>query len=266
MKKKKPAKQKTQAIHKPYLKGRWASLLAAKRGGKIAAFVLMSAIVFFFLGQLMALDILWLRLLINLLVLLFLGTLYYADGARAGEGDTAFAEIALTRQQEGKTLPAKDLVRCFHPDKGFFTAFIGVLPFVLICLIYAFMAKPSVYSLGALPGWLEGYEKRADIGLALAYYHEHAPFGLADGLRVAVRLLVFPFVNLVGADNAQAILWVDRLSPLLVMLAPMAYGLGYRRGEHLRALVHGGIAQSQRRRVRQKERQKKAARQPRQLL
>ncbi len=259
-------KKQAQLVYKPYLKGRWASSLAAKRGGRIAVFMVMSVFVFFFLGQLMALDIAWLRILINLMMLTLFAMLFYADGARMGEGDAAFAEIALARQQEGKTIPQKDLDRCFHPWKGFFTALVGVAPFVLLCLVYAPMAQKASYTLGVLPGWLAGYEKRADIGLALAYYHQQAPFGLADALKVAVRLMVFPYVNLVGPDHAVGMLWVERLAPLLVMLAPMAYGIGYRRGDTMRAMVHGGIAVSQRRKKRQDARRKKAEHQPRQLL
>lgn len=256
-------KKKTALVYKPYLKGRGVSALAARRGGRIAVFVVMSAFVFFFMGQLLALDITWLRLVINLAVLGVLALLYYSDGARAGEGDAAFAEIAYSRRQDGKAVPEKDLDRCFHPAKGFFTALIGVSPFVLICLVYAFMARPAAYTLGALPSWLGPYLKRADIGLALAYYQQPAAFGLQDGLRMLVRLLVFPFVNMMGAENARAVLWVERLSPLLVMLAPMAHGLGYLRGERLRAMVHGGIAAGQRKKRRQEARTK---RQPEQLL
>ncbi len=266
MQKKTGKKKSAQLIYKPYLKGRWASTLATRRGGRVAVYLLMSVFVFFFLGQMMALEITWLRMLINLAVLGMLALLFFSDGARAGEGDTAFAEIALTRQQEGRVIPDKDLDRCFHPVKGFFTALVGVSPFVLLCLIYAPMARPAVYTLGALPGWLEPYLKRSDIGLALAYYQQHTPFVLADALRLIVRLMVFPFVNLVGADNPAGILWVERFSPLLVMAAPMAYGLGYRRGERLRAMVHGGIALGKRRKRRQDARAKQAVRQPKQLL
>lgn len=263
----KTAKKKTaQLVYKPYLKGRWVSALAARRGGRIAAYVLLSTFVFFFMGQLMALDITWLRLLINLGVLGLLALVYFSDGARTGEGDTAFAEIALAHQQQGRSIPDKDLDRCFHPAKGFFTVLIGVLPFVLLCLAYVPLARPAAYTLGVLPAWLEPYQKRADISLALAYYQQHTPFGLADTLRLIVRLLVFPFVNLAGADNASAILWVERLSPLLVMLAPMAYPLGYRRGVRMRAMVHGGIAMGQRKKRRQDAQTKRAARQPKQLL
>ena len=60
------------------------------------------------------------------------------------------------------------------------------------------------------------------------------------------RLLLFPFVNIAGANNADALLLVDRLSPLLCLLTPACYGLGYLRGPQLRALVHGNIRQNKR--------------------
>lgn len=256
-----------QLVHKPYLKGRWASALAARRSGRVALYLVMSAFVFFFLGQLMAVETAWLRVVVNLAVLALLAFVFYSDGARMGEADAAFAEIAYTRRQEGRPVSDRDLDRCFHPAKGFFTALAGTIPFVLLCLAYAPLARPAVYSLGALPGWLEPYQKRPEIGLALAYYQERQAFGLLDALRLIVRLLVFPFVNLAGADNAPGILWVERLSPLLVMCCPMAYGLGYSRGEHLRAMLHGGILIGQRKKRRQEKKAKRAAgEKPRQLL
>ncbi|MDD4081374.1 MAG: hypothetical protein PHP02_08210 [Eubacteriales bacterium] len=266
MERKTAGKKSPKLVFKPWLLGRWASPLAARRGGRIVGYVAMSAFVFFFMGQLMAMDIAWLRILINLVVLGLMGLVYYSDGARMGEGDVAFAEIAHARREEGKAIPQKDLDRCFHPAKGFFTALVGVAPFVLICLIYAPLAKLAAYSLGVLPSWLEGYQTRADIGLALSYYQQQPSFGFADALRLIVRLLVFPFVNLVGAENAAGVLWVERLSPLLVMLAPLWYGMGYRRGEKLRAMVHGGIAANRSRKRRGDTRAKQAAREPKQLL
>lgn len=259
-------KKSPQLVRKPWLKGRGVSALAARRGGRVAGYVAMSAFIYFFMGQLMSLDILWLRVLINLAALGLMALLFYSDGGRMGEGDVAFAEIVYARREEGKEIPRKDLDRCFHPAKGFFTALVGVAPFVLICLIYAPQARLATYSLGALPGWLAPYQTRADIGLALGYYQQQAVFGLVDALRLAVRLLVFPFVNLAGADNAQGMLLIERLSPLLVMLTPLCYGIGYLRGERLRAMVHGGIAQNKRRKQRRDARARQAPREPKQLL
>ena len=87
---------------------------------------------------------------------------------------------------------------------------------------------------------------------------------------MVVRLLIFPFVNIAGVRNADAILIVERLSPLLVLVAPMSYGVGYARGERFRALIHSGIASNAKRAAR-KRRKAAASRQqqrkePRQLV
>lgn len=257
-KKPKFSKQKITGIPKPYLRGKALSLLAAKRGGRILVYLLISMVLFFFLGQLMVVGAAWLRLLVNLAVIAIFCMLLFSDGGRAGEGDVAFAEIALARKEAGKSISQQDLARCYHPWKGFFTAICGALLPFLLCLFYAMIASPERYMLGALPSWLSGYEQQADVGLALQYYHQRQSLALSDLLRLPVRLLVFPFVNLFSGD-AKAIFLVERLSPVLVLIAPLFYGLGYLRGEHYRALVHGGIAEGQRKKAR-KIRQEKSRR------
>ena len=250
-------------VKKPNLRGKAFSALAFRRGLRILSYVLVSAVLYFFLGQLMVIDIVWLRVLINSAIIFAFCALLYGSGARDGETDVSFGEIAWNRREQGQEVSEADLAKCFHPLKGFAAVLLGTLPLVLLCLVYALVAVRDHYTLGSLPSWMAGYLQRQDIGLALAYYQQPAAFGLQDGLRMLVRLLVFPFVNMMGAENARAVLWVERLSPLLVMLAPMAHGLGYLRGERLRAMVHGGIAAGQRKKRRQEARTK---RQPEQLL
>ncbi len=265
----KPAARKKSApiIRKPYLKGRAVSALAAKRGLRVSGYLLISAVLFFFLGQLLALDAAWLRVPLNLAVLAAFAALMYNEGARMGEGDVSFAEIALGRKKDGKTVSQAEIDRCYHPGKGFFTALAGSLPVVLLCLVYAFMAVPDRYTLGALPSWLSAYQSRADISLALSYYNDRTGPQAVDFLRLAVRLLIFPYVNLAGAGNKAALLLVERLSPLLVTIAPMFYGVGYLQGERYRALIHGGIAANERRAARRRKKaQRPQRREPRQLV
>lgn len=253
---KKSAHGKVLPVKKPYLKGNAFSLLAVRRGLSVFAYIVASAVLFLFLGQIMALDAAWLRIAINAAILAGFASMFYTSGVNQGENDVSFAEIALARRQEGKPVGKEDLNRCFHPAKGYVTMFFGALPFVLLCLAYAFMARKETYSLGALPSWLSAYQNRLDISLALSYYSDLEAFGLEDALRVLTRLIIFPFVNIVGPDNPDGLLLVERLSPLLVLLAPCFYGVGYQRGEAWRALVHGGIASNAKRAAR---RQKKKA-------
>lgn len=261
------AKAQLKPIKKPYLEGLPISALAARRGLRILAYLLLAGVLYFFLGQLLVIEIAWLRVIINAVVILALAALFYSNGAHDGEGDVAFAEIALVRKEAGKDISKQDLARCFHPLKGFFTVFAGVILIALVCLAYAVTAVKDTYTLGVLPSWLKAYETRQDIGLALSYYQDRAVFGLWDVLRLFVRLMVFPFINIAGSGNAGAVLLVERLSPLLVFLAPLGYALGYLRGEDYRARVHGGIAANARRAARKQRKKAQPRRQePRQLV
>lgn len=260
-------KGKQPLIKKPHLKGIAMSGLAARRGLTILVYLLISAVLYFFLGQLLVIEVTWLRVLINVAVILAFFGLMYSNGAKEGEGDVAYAEIALLRQQEGKPIPKEELARCFHPMKGFVTVLIGALPLVLLCLAHALIAVKETYTLGALPSWVKGYESRQDISLALNYYKNFSVIGVSDVLRLLVRLLVFPFVNIAGAGNADAILLIERLSPLLILVAPLGYGVGYMRGEHFRSLVHSGIATNARKAARKQRKKKQQSRpQPKQLV
>lgn len=59
--------------------------------------------------------------------------------------------------------------------------------------------------------------------------------------------MIFPFANIATTDNADALLLVDRLSPLLICLPALGFPLGYLTGPRSRALVHGDIATSTKR-------------------
>lgn len=260
--------QKRSLVYKPYLKGNWASRLAARRGLKILGYQGIFVFFYIFVGQALMFDSLPLRLVTNVLILAALGGLLYMDGMKTGEEDVAYGEIAYTRQESGQIIPKEERDRCFHPVKGVFTVLMGMLPLVLIGIALALTAQPLRHHLGALPSWLEGYRTRADIGLALSYYNETTGMGVVDVLRIIVRLLLFPFVNIVGTDSPSGLLWLERLSPLLILLVPMAYAYGYSLGRKARAMVHGSIADDQKRRVRRerKERKRRREKEPTQLV
>ena len=266
---KQPLKKKAgnnPALKKPYLKGPAFSGLAVRRGLRVLGYLLLAMLLYFFLGQLMVVDIAWLRVLINLVVLAGLCALMHGSGAREGEADVSFAEIALSRQQDHRSLSQGEKNKCFHPYKGFVTALSGALPLFLLCLVYAVLAVKEHYTLGSLPSWLSSYSQRQDMDLALAYYQNRPGIAGLDILRLLARLAVFPFVNLVGQRNADALLLVERLSPLLLLIAPLFYGLGYARGEAYRARVHGGIAANAKRAQRKKKKQQARRQEPRQLV
>lgn len=239
-------KKSLQPVYKPYQRGRACSMLAVKRGWRILGYTLVLTFIFLIVGTALAFDNNILRIVLNAMVALMGMGLFYNDGARMGEGDTAFAEIVHNRKSEGKNVPDSELDRCFHPLKGFVTALCGIAPVLVLALVYALMAEKQIYSLGVLPSWVTAYEDQPEIGQALAYYSQTEGMKLADMLRIVVRLILFPYVNMVGSGNAEGMLLLDRLSPALCLLTPISFGLGYLRGPQLRSLVHGNIRQNKR--------------------
>ena len=238
-------------VYKPYLRGNMFSSLAFRRGLRVLAVMVLFAFLGVLVSGVFAFDSSMLRILLNGVLLMLGGAILFNEGSRFGEGDVAFAEIALKRQNEGKEVTDKDRDTCYHPGKGFVSALIGAAPFFLIAVAYSLTAKQQTYTLGALPGWVQSYEVQDEIGPALAYYHESASAGLAGYLRLIVRLVLFPYMNMFGAGDYGKLYVLDKLSPLLTLLVPICFGFGYLRGPHLRALVHGNIRLARRRQNRQ---------------
>ena len=92
---------------KPVLLGRAVSLLAARRGLEVLAYLLVYAVLYFFLGQLLVMDARWLRTLLNLAALGGLYYLMFHEGIGTGEGDAAFAEIAMSRCGQASRRPRR---------------------------------------------------------------------------------------------------------------------------------------------------------------
>lgn len=234
-------------IYKPFLRGNMISALAAKRGLKIFALLAVFAFFGVLVSGVLAFNSALLRILMNGVLLAFGCMVMMNEGSRHGEADVTFAEIALKRQEEGKEVTAKDRDVCYHPGKGLFTALIGVAPFLLAAIVYAFIAKKQTFTLGVLPSWVQGYEKQSEVGQALSYYHESFPITLEQILRLIMRLMLFPYMNMLGGGDFGRLLVLDRISPLLTLIVPAFYGIGYLRGPRLRAMVHGNIRLARRR-------------------
>ena len=244
-------KRKIKPIYKPYLKGRPFSKLVVKRGLKLLMYAGIFLLLNLFFGTVFSFDnVPFLRIVMNMGILVMYGLVLYHDGIGTGDGDVAFAEIQYDHQQAGETVGEAERARCYHPLKGVLTVLTGLLPLIVVCVIYAFVTKRNTYALQALPSWTSAFSAQEDFAAPLAYYYRAPEFGFAEVLRLIVRLMIYPFYNLVGPRNADAVLLTDRLSALLLLLPFMAYAAGYLMGPRSRALVHGGIASARRRRKR----------------
>ncbi|MBQ7455592.1 MAG: hypothetical protein IJS53_04040 [Clostridia bacterium] len=243
----KSKKKGLKPIYKPYLLGTVFSRKAAGRGWKVGGYLVVLGIISLLVGGLLSSDSLALRLIVSVVMIVSCGMLLYSEGGRQGEQDVAFAEIAQNRLNEGRRVPESEKDACFHPGKGFFTALVGVLPLFLLALAFSLIAQKQFYGVGALPAWVSAYQGEASIGQALSYYAVEISIRAEDVLRLLMRFLLFPFVNIVGTNDVEGLYLVDKLSPLLCLILPLFYAVGYLRGPYLRALVHGNIRLGRRR-------------------
>lgn len=250
-------KKKKALVYKPYEKGIWHSKTAAKKGLKLLAYFALFAFVYLVPGSVLQFNNTFLRVLANLVMLFICAGIVYVDGARLGESEVAYGEIVYNRKQAGNEPSKKELESCYHPWKGLFIMAVAAIPVMLLCLPYALSASRQAYSLQPLPTWasqtMNNYE---DVAAPLAYYQQEPVLGAIDILGIVVRLLSFPFVNMANPMGADAMLLVDRLSPILAWLPAVAFPVGYWTGPRARAMIHGNIKTNRRR---YNSRQRKAA-------
>ena len=208
-------------------------------------------------------------MVMSLIIISFAGLYMFNQGTTKGEADTAYGEIMYQHQQEGKTVVQADRERCYHPAKGFAIILIALIPYLLLTLVFAFMAQPINYSLGVLPSWLDVPAQQTHVGEALSYYTTQGSMALVDILRIAVRAMTMPFVNIAIPLGANAVLWAERLSPLWISIAPIAYGIGYLQGPKIRIKINTGIAIGLRKKKRKARKERKArieSKKPEQLI
>ena len=120
-------------------------------------------------------------------------------------------------------------------------ALLAALPFVIIALVYAFMAKKTYYQLGALPSFMEGMLQQDEFAGALNYYTQRPPLAAADVLRALVRGMCMPMMTIVKLLGDDALLIAERLAALFLLIPPVCYGLGYLTGPSIRTKINTGI-------------------------
>lgn len=259
---KKTKNKKRPLVFKPYAKGDAFDSGVLKRSLKVMAYFFMFAFLYVIAGSTLQFGNTVLRLVLNLMMVAVCASVVYMDGARLGESEVAYGEIVYARQQAGKETEAKDKTRCFHPLKGVTIALIAAVPALLITVPHAITAVKQTYYLQQLPGWVSGYSNQAEVMAPLKYYSRDMQLTALDILRMVSRVLIFPFANIATVDNTDALLVMDRLSPLLSCLPLVGFPLGYLTGPRSRAMVHGDINSSNKR-AQRKQRKAMKARQAR---
>ena len=130
----KKAKNKRALVYKPYLKGNRLDGAALKRSLRLVAYFFMFAFLFLVVGSALQFGNSFLRVLMNVLMVLVCAAIVYMDGARLGETEVAYGEIALGRKEAGKPVDEKEKERCYHPLKGVMIALWAALPVFALCL------------------------------------------------------------------------------------------------------------------------------------
>ncbi len=249
-------KQKNvQPVTKPFLKGSPVDERTANSALGFLGLLVVSAFMCFLVCSMTNFDSIVLRLLINLGVELLVLLIFFNNASGRGADAVARGEILYQRQEKGLTFENSEQAVCFHPLKGYLVGLLGTVPLLICGILLALTATRQATGAGALPSWLSNYERRTEIGDALVAYTVSAGMSLTDVVRLIMRIALMPFVSIVGTENRDGMLLLERLSPLLVLLPAVAYGSGYLTGRSMRTKVHTEIASNNRRRAR---REKKA--------
>lgn len=270
-------KQKTpiEIVRKPIIRGSWHGKDANRIAFKRFLSVLATTAIYLFGSILLSFDAMWGRILTALCLVSGITYYQYMTGLTQGENDAAFGEIIYGRRESGRTVPASESERSFHPMKGYYAALVGSTPFVLFAIVYAFMAKPIYYSIGMLPSWTESLMSQTEFATGLNYYLVGGTLGVEGFMRILDRAMIMPFINIASGIDMNTVLLAERLSPLLVLISPMGYAWGYSRGQDLRDRVNTGIKmgddrkkkrEAKARKKRQRQQQQQRSKGPQQLV
>ena len=256
-------KDKVERISKPFMRGKMIDRGLPGGALKYFGFMMLMLFVYFMSIMISSMDSVFLNVVINAAIILTTWLIFWQSGMTSGADAVSQGEIMYQRREKGRPVADWEAEQCYHPLKGFIVAVVGSIPLLVCCLILAVIAQRQMTSLGVLPNWVSGFEGRPEISGALAYYHEEAKMTLEGVLRVIVHIAVMPWVSIVGADNKDGILLLERLSPVITMIPAVVYGVGYMMGTQERAAVHGNIALGKKKQMKKQRKERRARQQAR---
>lgn len=252
------SKKPVQPVTKPYLTGAPTEERTWKSALGFFGTLVLFGIFTFLICSMMNMDSLFLRILLNGAVEGALLFFLYSNAAGKGAEAVARGEILWQKQERGSFIADSERRMSYHPAKGFLVGLLGSVPLLLCAIALAIIAKRQETGIGALPSWLSSYQGRSEIGDALVAYTSQTGATAEDILRLIVRISTMPFVSMVGATDRDGMLLLERLSPILVLLPALAYGLGYTRGPAQRSRILTGIAEGVRKQKRREKKERKA--------
>ena len=241
--------KKPRIVKKPYLTGTPMDRKTLVDALKFFGCQLAMAMIFVIAGAIMLVENLTIRVILNSSILLLAYVMFYYMGMNKGTAAVNLGEMLYTRKENGRPVPQAEQSLCYHPLKGYITALMGVIPFFACALLLALTAQKQYTGLSALPSWISSLTTREEITDPLAYYAVQQSLSLESIVRMPIRMALMPLVGMVGAENTDGLLLVERISPVLMLLPALAMGFGYTRGVSVRTQVHTSIAANNRKRA-----------------
>lgn len=197
---------------------------------KVFWLVLAVTIMGLLFSALQSVQTAWIRLTCSALIVAGLLMMYFAEGLTLGTHDAQASRTYDKLVDKGATPTAREDAVCYQPLKAL-CAVLLVFGVPLILAVYlSATAKPYSYSLQDLPAWLtQTYGMREDIMAPLGAYVRSVSLTAVDWIRMFVRMMVMVFINFFESPLKMTGT-IDRLCPLMLLLYPAAYMIGYLRG------------------------------------
>lgn len=258
-----------ELIRKPIVPGSWNGKDARKLAFKRMLSFVGITLLYLLVGAVVNFDNVVIRAVFALMIVFSVAYYQYAAGMTKGASDAAYGEILYSRREAGHEIPADEISRSFHRLKGLFAVLAGCAPFVLFAIVFACLTEKVSYQLGALPSWTEGMMQQTEFGAPLAYYNVQNGMSAVSVMRIIDRAMVMPFVSIATMYGADAVLLVERLSPVLILIAPMGYAVGYTAGQIHRDRINTGIKMGddkKKRKERKARKQRQRSRTPERLI
>ncbi len=212
----------------------------------------------FLVCSMTAFDSAFLRVGINLVIEALILIIFFNRGATSGTDAVARGEILFQHEHKGIKVTENEKRIPYHPVKGFLIGLLGASLFLILAIILALTSKKQMTGAGTLPSWMDAYMRRSEISDALSGYLQSDPLRFTDIIRTVIRILIMPFVSMAGAENRNMLLMIDRISPLLVLLPAVSYGIGYMQGPAQRKKIHTEIAANAKKRKIREKRERRA--------
>ena len=244
-------------VKKPFLPGNPTDENTVKKILKFFGLHILLFFVTFIVSSLSSFNIVALRIAVNAAIGILCLFIMFNKGRGDGSDAVARGEILYQRKEKGLEVTEGERKLSFHPLKGFLNAILGLFPFLIIAIIIAVTAQKQITGYGVLPSWMSTYTRQGEIGDALIAYTNPAGMSFMDILRVVLRLCMMPVVGMIGAENKELILLAERLSPIILLLPSVSYGVGYLQGPKDRSRVHTEIAENIKKRKHREKKERK---------